>query len=65
MVNLCILISDIANNSLLCLATKKLMSDLPNVRISSLSTTVNNLMSAMKTKVKSSPGQLVTVSLIR
>ena len=55
-VNFCILISDIANDSLLCLATKKLMSDLPNVNVSSLSTTVNNLMSAMKTKVKASSG---------
>ena len=55
-VNFCILVSDIANRSLLYLATKNLMSDLQNVKVSFLHTTVNNLMCALKTKVKSSPG---------
>ena len=55
-INFCILVSNIANHSLLYLATKKLMSDLPNVKVSSDSATVNNLMPALRTKVKSSPG---------
>ena len=55
-INFCILVSDIANDSLLYLATKALMSDLPNVLVSSLSTTDNNLMNDLKTKVESSLG---------
>ena len=51
----CILLSDIANNSLLFLATMKLMSDLPNVIVSSEKITANNLMLTLKTKVRS-PG---------
>ena len=55
-INFCILKSDIVNHSLLYLATKNLMSDLSNVRVSSESITANNLMPALRTKVKSSPG---------
>ena len=55
-VNFCILKPDIANDTLLYLEAKSFMADLPNVIVTSMSTTENNLMSDITLKVKTSIG---------
>ena len=55
-VNFCILKPDIANDTLLYLETKSFMADLPNIIVTSMCTSENNLMSDITLKVKSSSG---------
>ena len=55
-VNFCILKPDIANDTLLYLETKSFMAELPNIIVTSMCTSENNLMSDITLKVKSSSG---------